>query len=179
MIEETTIDWNAPLEAYHPDGQIVELAWGRPAYEDDLCFNVHPSVDGHWTFLPNGRHYANETKWRIRNRKPTASEHPEYSPELVEELRSECVFLLDRLDECERDFPDHPSVSDYHGHVDPPKVRLRAILSELDKSKEVDPLLEAFDALPIDFSGCIDGPDQLRRELDKRGYAITRKDEAA
>lgn len=155
MTEETTIDWNAPLEAYHPGGKVVELAWARPTYEDDLCFNVHPSVDGHWTFLPNGRHYANETKWRIRNRKPavldraaqtmldaakaggaqfkpTASEHPEYSPELVafERIKGiRCEFEAADLDEGEA------------------MSAICAILSELDKSKE-DRRLEA-EALAI------------------------------
>lgn len=39
-------------------------------------------------------------------------------------------FLLDIMDSCERDFPDVKATSDYHGHCDPPRARLRQLLAK-------------------------------------------------
>lgn len=160
MTEETTIDWSAPLEAYHPDGRIVGVVGGYHGYRQ----NIHPDpeIDGgiNYTFSRDGSHVASE--WRIRNRKPTASEHPEYSPELVE-----------RMVACLRS-----ALANAFGPDNPDRIEARAILSELDKSKEVDPLVEAIGEA-LHFTPTDEGLSAFRAELDKRGYAITRKDEAA
>lgn len=47
--------------------------------------------------------------------------------------------------------------------------KARAIMAELEP---VDPLAEAFAALPDNFGGCVDGPERLREELAKRNLKI-------
>ena len=168
-------DWLADDDMFDWVGEDCSLWFDKPCYRAGEM-SAWPDVTAiriqrdHWAvpYLERG-----ETPPSTR---PTASEHPEYSPELVQE-----AFALLREVHAEpvSKWSYEPGFEDYKRRNEDRRNRIACFLSELDKSKEVDPLLEAFDALPIDFSGCIDGPDQLRRELDKRGYAITRKDEAA
>lgn len=86
----TEIDWNAPLEAYHPDGRVVEVLGGYRGYRQ----NIHPDpqIDGgrNYMFSGDGNHFASE--WRIRNRTTKPANAP--SPELVDKLRS----MRDHLD---------------------------------------------------------------------------------
>ena len=100
--------------------------------------------------------------------KPTASEHPEYSPELVDAAKTLNAAIWRCL----------PADQIEGTPVEEASVALRAILSELDKSKEVDPLVEAIGEA-LHFPPTDEGLSSFRAELDKRGYAITRKDEAA
>jgi len=169
MTEETTIDWNAPLSGISND------VWREVDVASKYISQPNDTQD-FARYTDRLRQALARAITELRNRKPTASEHPEYSPELVQE-----AFALLREVHAEpvSKWSYEPGFEDYKRRNEDRRNRIACFLSELDKSKEVDPLLEAFDALPIDFSGCIDGPDQLRRELDKRGYAITRKDEAA
>lgn len=154
-----TIDWNAPLEAYHPDGRVVGVTYFSP-FDDGLekHFITEYLDERYDLFLASGES-AEETDWRIRNRKPTASEHPGYSPELVER-----AFKL--VGNMARDYYDLPFAD---------AAEAKAILSELDKAKEVDPLVAEDDPISIEdqIKACI------RAELNKLGYVITRKDEAA
>ena len=110
-----------------------------------------------------------ETRYVIGYRpKPTASEHPEYSPELVDAAKTLNAAIWRCL----------PADQIEGTPVEEASVALRAILSELDKSKEVDPLVEAIGEA-LHFTPTDEGLSSFRAELDKRGYAITRKDEAA
>lgn len=63
--ENEAIDWSAPIEAYHPDGRVVEV---ERAY--GWCIRKHLSVDDarNWSFREDGTHGNSE--WRIRNREP-------------------------------------------------------------------------------------------------------------
>lgn len=82
----TEIDWNAPLEAYHPDGRVVEVLGGYRGYRQ----NIHPDpqIDGgrNYMFSGDGNHFASE--WRIRNRTTKPANAP--SPELVERMVAYC-----------------------------------------------------------------------------------------
>lgn len=83
------IDWNAPLEAYHPDGRVVEVHV-KDGPDEDGDYRLTDDRTGTYFYLPNGQPspHGDGSNWRIRNRRPTASEHPEgYSPELVEIVR--------------------------------------------------------------------------------------------
>ena len=57
----------------------------------------------------------------------TLSQQPQ-AEGLLSDIVSEAVFLLDRLDEVERDFTDNEETRDYFGHCCPPKARLRRLL---------------------------------------------------
>ena len=75
-----TIDWSAPLEAYHPDGRVVEvkLEEGVTGPDHDGEWEIHGFEIGEHFFDPDGTGVV----WRIRNRKPA----PQYPPELVERM---------------------------------------------------------------------------------------------
>ena len=75
-----TIDWSAPLEAYHPDGRVVEvkLEEGVTGPDHDGEWEIHGfEIEEHF-FDPDGTGVV----WRIRNCKPA----PQYPPELVERM---------------------------------------------------------------------------------------------
>ena len=61
-----TIDWNAPLEAYHPDGRVVEVELGKGV--------TGPDEDGDWEIdgFEIDEHFfgsdGDGVNWRIRNR---------------------------------------------------------------------------------------------------------------
>ena len=108
-----------------------------------------------------------ETRYVIGYRpKPTASEHPEYSPELVERM----VALVESMTGEGWDASDVDFVSPLLTEARSIK---RAMLSE------ADPLAECLIATDELWDSTEQHASALRAELDKRGYAITRKDEAA
>lgn len=154
MTEETTIDWGAEIPVNKrplwliDDEQRVAFYDGADWYGLHKVFWSAEELDDEPNLkairLPVGHEYYS---------RPTTSEHPEYSPELVEK-----AFALLRTYNRPDDFGDD----------------VRAILSELDKSKEVDPLVEAIaDVLAEHVS-----PGEAHR-VAERIAAITRKDEAA
>lgn len=81
----TKIDWNAPLDAYHPDGRVVEVeidhddgpypdGWG----EYNVCY--FDGCEGTpWFDAETGKMWGNE--WQIRNR----TEKPALTEEMVRE----------------------------------------------------------------------------------------------
>ena len=157
MTEETTIDWGAEIPVNKrplwliDDEQRVAFYDGADWYGLHKVFWSAEELDDKPNLkairLPVGHEYYS---------RPTASEHPEgYSPELWDRVvvhlhKSRCI---DAGDDFER----------------------QDILSELDKSKEVDPL----DKMIADTmaGGNEITPFEIAEALRKAGY--TRKDEAA
>lgn len=76
-----TIDWNAPLEAYHPDGRVVDVEFDGSHSEDLYGVTGIGSLNA---FHTDGRAYSSD--WKIRNRKPADAP----SPELVERMVAYC-----------------------------------------------------------------------------------------
>jgi hypothetical protein len=75
-----TIDWSAPLEAYHEDGRVVAVEYAEPAI---ICteWSVRPKLDTwHHVFMADGRSVSPVSGWRIRNRRPEAQpDHGEWA----------------------------------------------------------------------------------------------------
>ncbi len=62
------INWGGLLEAYHPDGRVVEVKFRRS--DNDGEFTITPNLDQHTnTFLKDGGHIY-RSKWRVRNLAP-------------------------------------------------------------------------------------------------------------
>ena len=81
-----TIDWSAPLEAYHPDGRVVEVELEKGV--------TGPDEDGDWEIdgFEIDEHFfgsdGDGVNWRIRNRTTKPANSP--SPELVERMVAYC-----------------------------------------------------------------------------------------
>lgn len=60
------IDWSGPLEAYHPDGRVVEIEYRRMDGEQYVTSSPGDEWDKVW--FENGADFHGLTKWRIRNR---------------------------------------------------------------------------------------------------------------
>ena len=85
MSHGSKIDWDAPLEAYHPDGRIVEVELDFECSDlDDEELSLVDGIEGRWYFFSqNGKGSHNENPWQIRNRPQPA---PQYPVELVERM---------------------------------------------------------------------------------------------
>lgn len=116
MTEETTIDWNAPLSGISND------VWREVDVASKYISQPNDTQD-FARYTDRLRQALARAITELRNRKPTASKHPEYSPELVERMvaLTRKIAGPDAVGEC--------------------IVEAKTILSELAKSKEVDPLL--------------------------------------
>ena len=90
-----TIDWNAPLEAYHPDGRVVKITC--ETFGSGQEYALRKPLDYKWdTFNADGSAWG-DGPWRIRNRKPA----PQYTAELVERIRAakEAAHLISIVDQ--------------------------------------------------------------------------------
>jgi len=69
--EAEAIDWSAPIEAYHPDGRVVEVKRLRdgPVWPDSEG-HYHVDGDGVPLFFDEEGVCHHGGSWRIRNRKP-------------------------------------------------------------------------------------------------------------
>jgi|GEM_PF-3714249 len=80
------IDWTKPLEAYHPDGRVVEVELEKGV--------TGPNEDGDWEIdgFEIDEHFfgsdGDGVNWRIRNRTTKPANSP--SPELVERMVAYC-----------------------------------------------------------------------------------------
>lgn len=141
-----TIDWNAPLEAYHPDGRVVEVTCKPAALRDDW-FAISGLPDTGWdVFMPDGRHNGGNTPWTIRNRSKPTEQTQAPSPELVERITRTLGSVVDE------------------GGIMASEAN--AILTELG----ADPLERCLEA--AGYAVFPDDLHRLRAELAKRGLAI-------
>lgn len=172
MTEETIIDWGAEIPVNKrplwliDDEQRVAFHDGADWYGLNKVFWSAEELDDEPNLkairLPVGHEYYS---------RPTASEHPEYSPELVEAAKSLNAAIWRCL----------PADRIEGTPIEEASVALRAILSELDKSKEVDRVKSAADAIVEDWLGN-EADTANQRELVARGIRRgmeLAKDEAA
>lgn len=161
MTEETTIDWNAPLSGISND------VWREVDVASKYISQPNDTQD-FARYADRLRQALARVITELRNRKPTASEHPEYSPELVQE-----AFALLREVHAEpvSKWSYEPGFEDYKRRNEDRRERIARFLSELDGPKS-DPLVEAlrvFDGKPL---AAVDAAEALRAELAKRGGRI-------
>lgn len=153
------IDWNAPLEAYHPDGRVVAVKVRQ--WLDETKVAITPalpsdepdewSVD-HTDFNTDGTHYA-DAKWRIRNRFP-ARDPALVALERIKDIRLE--FEAADIDEGEA------------------MAEICRVLAELEP-EPVDPLYDAlFAVVELGRYDTREQTDLLRAELAKRGLEIVK-----
>lgn len=81
------IDWNEPLEAYHPDGTVVAVELDNLFPLSDYRIKPLAAVNSWVEFNEDGTHVFGDVPWRIRNRKAPESKPSEgVTPELVERM---------------------------------------------------------------------------------------------
>ena len=131
MLAMTNVNWSEPIEAFHPDGRVVEVELVDTDPEDStMTRRISPYLDREYSwFKEDGSHW--DTQWRIRNR----NRKPKPSPELVERM----IKIIGQIDR------------DYYEVCEFVKEESRAILAELEP---VDPDLElARDIIRQEYTG--------------------------
>lgn len=176
------IDWNAPLEAYHPDGRVVEVTLTNSSGEnpDDAgdYYTTSPDKKQFGIWNPDGRRWGSDSNdFRIRNRKQPEAPTLPVTVELWERVKALLPAVVHGAP-----LPDSP--------FDDVEDEARAILAELNPPK-VDPLLEAaaygimrYNREDTVFDGPDKQPSQYERamaqgavnEIRKRGLTITQAD---